>query len=169
MEDPKWLVYLNIVLGIAVKLAGTGFILSALWKAVDWIDGKVQYALEEGKKKANQFKLLQQTEIDDHLWEELKALSFSTFKTLKGSLEKMLEDGQITQEEFRTKLHADVKANFKKSVSTSRQKIFKEAYEDLDAVIDVLLPGVVKEAKAESRAEEAAKAALTAGKPEGNS
>lgn len=169
MEDPKWLVYVNLILAIVVKVGGTGFILAALWKALDWVDGKVQYALEEGKKKANEFKLLQQTTIDDNLWEELKALSYSTFKTLKESLEKMLEDGTITQEEFRERLHADVKANFKKSVSISRQKIFNNAYEDLDATIDVLLPGVVKEAKAEARVEDATKAAIEASMPEGNS
>ena len=169
MEDPKWLVYVNLVLAVVVNFGGASFLLAALWKALDWLNSKIQYALEEAKKKTNEFSLMQQTEIDDHLWEELKYLSFSTFKTLKGSLEEMLTDGKITREEFRDKLHADVKANFKKTVSTRRQEIFRLAYKDIDATIDVLLPGVIKEAKDEARAEDVARGILEAGKAEGNS
>lgn len=160
--DPKWVAYLNLALGFAVKFGLLGYVTVALWKFLDWMDGKIQHGLEEGKAKANEFRFLQHMKVDDLLFDTLKGLSFTTFKTIKGVLQAQLDEGKISPTEFRNKLHADVKENFKKAVSKAKQEVFATAYEDIDAVIDVMLPGVIKEAKAEARIEEAAKGAATA-------
>lgn len=159
---PQWLVYVNVGIGLIAKLGGLTFLLALLYKGLDWVDGRVQYGLEEGKKKVNELKFLDQTQVDDMLFDTLKDLSFSTFKTLKGTLQKMLEDGEITQDEFREKLHADVKANFKTAVSKGKKELLAAAFDDIDAVIDVMLPGVIRTAKNETKAENAAAKVMSA-------
>lgn len=163
MEDtPQWLVYVNVALSLIAQLGGLTFLLAIMYKGLDWMDGHVQAALERGKQKANQFKYLQHTQVDDMMFDILKKLSFTTFKTLKGSLQAMLADGKISKSEFREQLHADVKANFKVAVSKGKKQLLETAYDDIDAVIDVMLPGVIKHVKDEARAEVAAEKLISA-------
>lgn len=147
MEDPKWVVYINIVLALVFKLGFGGTLLAACWKLLDGIQGWVAHKLEMGKAKANEFSLLQHTQVDDQLFDILADLSFATFKNLKEGLKTKLEDGQITRDEYVSLLHDDVKKNFRAAVPKAKQEMLKAAYHDIEKVIDIKLPGVIQHVK----------------------
>lgn len=151
-QDPKWVAYINIIIALVFKLGYGATLLAALYKGLDWIQGWAATKLEEAKAKVNEFKIMQMTQVDDQFFDILCDISYATFKNLKEDLKVSLEDGKITREEYVKLLHDDVIKNFKVSVPKAKQEMLSQAYDDLEAAIDVKLPGVIKHVKDLARA-----------------
>lgn len=143
--------HIDHALGIALKLGVLGVVIRLLLKATDWVDAKAQEALGWAQAKTNEISLLSKTQVDDMLWETVKKLSHITFKTVKEAFKQDLADGKIDKEVYRQRLHEDLHRNFKLVVSEDKKKVFEAAYGDVRAVVDAVIPGVVKEAKDEAR------------------
>ena len=150
-ELPKAVLYVNAFLTLAIKLGALGIVLGALWKALDWVQHKVDVALADAKEKTNQVSLFSKIQIDDLFFDTITTLSDATFQGLKKTLQAALEDGTITPEEYKIKLHDDVKERWKEGVSTAKKELLETAFGDIEKAIDAVLPAVVKKAKDAAR------------------
>lgn len=142
---------IDAFLKIVIQLGLLGVVMNLISKAADWLGAKAQEGLTVAQAKTNEISFFSKTKVDDLMWETVKKLSHITFKTVKEALKQDLADGKIDKEVYRQRLHEDLKRNFELVVSEDKKALFKQAYGDVAAVLDKLIPGVVAEAKQETQ------------------
>lgn len=141
---------LELVNKVVAFLAGVGVLGSALvllLKGVDFASAWVTAKVSQLMVQTNQNAILSQTLVDDLLWETVVDMSNVTFKTVKETLKRDLEDGKIDKEEYVKMLHEDLWSNFTLLVSENKKKILETAFQDLKAAVLGITPAVVESQK----------------------
>lgn len=148
---PSWVAQLVVILNVLLALAGKVGLLAGLLAGIakGWEAGGalVHHWFEVAKEKANQNKILAQTQVDDIFFDSVEKAVMATGQAIKEELKKQLTAGKITPAEFSKALHEDAKARLLASLSEGKKEVIQAAYKDLGVAADAVIPGIVAKLK----------------------